>query len=70
MKTVEREIEVVENIIRILNECLSISLKNKRKEEAKNTIKDIHMCKKELQRLKEQREALVVVKEPAGDAAI
>ena len=70
MKTVEREIEVVENIIRILNECLSISLKNKRKEEAKSTIKDIHMCKKELQRLKEQKEALVVVKEPAGDAAI
>jgi hypothetical protein len=68
MKTVEREIEVVENIIRILNECLSISLKNKRKEEAKSTIKDIHMCKKELQRLKEQREALI--KEPAGDAAI
>jgi hypothetical protein len=68
MKTVEREIEVVENIIRILNECLSISLKNKRKEEAKSTIKDIHLCKKELQRLKEQREALV--KEPAGDAAI
>ena len=68
MKAVN-EIEVVENIIRLLNECLSISLKNKRKEEAKRTIQDIHLCKKELNRLKEEREARLV-KEPAGDAAI
>ncbi len=71
MKTVEREIEVVENIMRILNECLAISLKNKRREEAKRTIQDIHLVQKELSRLKVEREAaLVSVKEPAGDAAI
>lgn len=70
-RNVEREIEVVENIMRLLNECLTISLKNKRREEAKNTMKDIHLVKKELNKLKAEREAaLVAVKEPAGDAAI
>lgn len=48
---VEHEIKVVRNIIRILNDCLAISMKHKRKEECKTIMKDINNCEKELNRL-------------------
>jgi hypothetical protein len=51
MKEIIREIEVVENMIKLLKECLAISLSNKRKEEAKRTIQDIKLCETELQKL-------------------
>jgi hypothetical protein len=53
----EREIKVVENIIRLLRDCLAISIKHKRKEECRSTIKDIQKCEEELQRLIGIREA-------------
>jgi phosphopantothenate synthetase len=51
------EIKVVENIIRLLNDCLAISMKNKRKEECKRIIVDIKNCEIELHRLIEIRTA-------------
>lgn len=53
----EKEIKVVENIIRLLKDCLAISLKHNRKKECKSTIKDIQKCEGELQRLIGIREA-------------
>lgn len=77
---IEREIQVVENIIRLLNECLAISLKNKQKEECKSILLDMKYCKNELKRLigiraaKAAREAAkeeTEEKEPAeGNAAV
>jgi hypothetical protein len=48
---IEKEIEVVEKIIKLLKDCLAISLKHRRKEECKSTLKDIRICEIELQRL-------------------
>lgn len=74
MKDIEKEILVVENIIRLLKDCLAISRKNKRKEECKSTIKDIQLCENELKRLMNIRAAKAekdAVKEPAkGNAAV
>jgi len=53
----EREIQIVENIIRLLHDCLAISKRHNRKEECKSTLKDIKKCEEELQRLIGIREA-------------
>lgn len=54
---IEREIQVVENIIKLLKDCLAISIRHKRKKECKSTLKDIKNCEEELQRLIGIREA-------------
>jgi hypothetical protein len=65
---IEREIEVVENMIRILNDCLVIYMQNQKKRESIVVLNDIKMCKAELKKLLAAREA--AQKEPAKDAAI
>jgi hypothetical protein len=75
MKDLEKEIAVVKNLIRILNECFAIAMSNKRKEEAKSCRRDIALCTQELNRLLSIREqqlnaAAKAAKEPAGDAAV
>lgn len=56
MKDIEKEILVVENIIRILHDCLEISQRHGRKAECRRTIKDIRKTEEELTRLKAIRE--------------
>jgi hypothetical protein len=70
MKELEREIEVVENLLSLLNRCLALYIKDKKYEFAKNTRIDIETVKAELNRLITEREAELVkaVKEPLGDA--
>jgi hypothetical protein len=68
MKEVEREIEVVKNMIDILNRCLFISLKNHRVREVKSTVKDIQLCKKELRKLIVARDE--AKKEPATNGKV
>lgn len=53
----EREIKVVEVIIGQLNKCLAIYHKHKMHDEFRITLKDIQMCKEELQKLKSAKEA-------------
>ena len=52
MRDIKNEINVVENMIRMLNECLDINLKRLKKEEAKQCLLDIKYCKNELNKLK------------------
>lgn len=58
MKEKDKEIEVVENLIRILKRCLKISKDNKRFYEVIRIKHDILICKKELKLLKQEREKL------------
>jgi hypothetical protein len=51
----KNEIEVLENIIRILNRCLVISVKNARLVEVKSTLQNINTCKKELKKIREKQ---------------
>jgi hypothetical protein len=56
MKEVEKEIKVIENMIRLLNECRNISLSNNRLEEVESCNNDIKTCKQHLKKLWEKRE--------------
>jgi hypothetical protein len=51
---VKREIEVINNLIRLLNNCLVIAITHKRKDEIQEIRKDIALCKAELNKLMEQ----------------
>lgn len=51
MKDKEKEIRAVENIIRLLNSCLVIHLRNADLKSVKATIIDIQKCKRELKKL-------------------
>lgn len=66
MKDKQCEIEVLENMIRILNECFVLFMKEMHYKSAKNTLSDIQKCKKELKRLKETESA----RDAEMDAAI
>ena len=68
MKELKKEIEVVENLIRLLQECFVISLRERQFQEITKILIDIKHCKKELAILVAKKEAeLVVVKELQGD---
>ena len=68
---IDREIEVLGNMIRLLKECFSIYIQSKQKEEAKRTLKDLEICRKELQKLIEAKEvAIFAPKGEKGDAAV
>jgi hypothetical protein len=51
MKQIEKEIHIIEGVIKLLNKCLRISLKNHNFKHAKRTRSDIQICKKELEKL-------------------
>ena len=55
--SIEREIEVVENLIDQLNKCVVIFRHSKNFKEIKNTKNDIKKCKVELKRLYEIKHA-------------
>lgn len=70
MREVKREIEVVENMIRILNNCLVLYVRKNELRNIKNTLKDIQLCKKELKKLIAAKNVEVEAeKEPAQNAA-
>lgn len=51
IQEIEKEIDIIKNMIRILNECLVIYQSEKLKDEFRTCAKDIEMCTKELERL-------------------
>lgn len=55
MKEVEKEIKVIKNLIRLLNECRTIAAAHNRLEEVESCTKDINTCKEHLQKLLEKR---------------
>jgi hypothetical protein len=50
-KDIEKEIKAVENILELLNRCLRIHFKHRQFFNAKATLIDIQVCKKELKKL-------------------
>jgi prefoldin subunit 5 len=56
MKEIEREVQVIENLIRILNDCRNIALTNNRLEEVESCTNDIETCKQHLKKLWGKRE--------------
>lgn len=58
MRDLNREIEVVENIISILNRCLEVHKLEKQATSVLNCLRDIRLCKKELRRLKAEKEQI------------
>lgn len=56
MKEVEKEIKVIENMIRLINECRNIALSNFQIEEIESCNNDIKTCKQHLKKLWEKRE--------------
>jgi hypothetical protein len=67
MKDFEKESEVIANIIRLLNECLKISIQNNRKSEAIRIVQDMRMCRKELRRIKKGQRKMSTMEK--GDLA-
>jgi hypothetical protein len=58
MRDLNREIEVVENIIEILNRCLVVHKLEKQASSVVSCLNDIRLCKKELKRLKAEKEQI------------
>lgn len=62
MINLAQEIYVVENVIRLLNECLKINIETSNKIGVKSCLKDIRICKIELQRLTELQLSIGMIK--------
>ena len=58
MRDLNREIEVVENIISILNRCLEVHKLESKPKNVLSCLNDIRLCKKELRRLKAEKEQI------------
>lgn len=56
MRDLNREIEVVENIIAVLNRCLAVHKHEKQRGSIASCLNDIRLCKRELRRLKGAKE--------------
>lgn len=67
---IQKEIEVLEAMIKVLNRCTVVFKKEKKIESLKNNLMDLSKCKVELKKLIEAKEeAIKAQKEPAKDAA-
>jgi hypothetical protein len=55
MRDLEKEIAVIENLIRLLKSCRTIAKNNNRIEEVISCNKDIETCQAELKKLLERR---------------
>lgn len=67
---IQKEIDVLHAMIRVLNRCTVVFSKEKKIESLKNNLMDLAKCKSELKRLIDEREkAIEMEKEPARDAA-
>lgn len=62
-----KEIEVVENILRLLKECLAISQQQRSLDEVKRIRSDIKLCKLELKKLMDHAENTLGETEPCSD---
>jgi hypothetical protein len=49
--TIKKEIETIENIIKLLNQCYMMYRQTKNYEEAMQILKDIQVCKNEIERV-------------------
>lgn len=67
---IQKEIEVLQAMIKVLNRCTVVFKKEKKIESLKNNLMDLSKCKVELKKLIEAKEeAIKAQKEPAKDAA-
>jgi ribosomal protein L16/L10AE len=55
MKDFEKEIQIVENMIRLLNQCLTIHLKKRQFKEVKRVLSDIRICKDEIKKIQKHQ---------------
>ena len=70
IEDIQHEIEVLEAMIMVLNRCTVVFTNEKRFKSLKDNLKDLTLCKTELKKLIEAREAAIErEKEPARDAA-
>jgi len=60
MRDLNKEIEVVESIIEVLNKCLAIHKQENHHKQVLSCLDDINICKKELQRLIEERKMMLI----------
>jgi hypothetical protein len=66
----EKEIQVVETLISQLKKCMAIYHKNKKYEEIKATLRDLKICKQELERLILAKEAIIEAEKGAVGNAV
>ncbi len=67
---IQKEIEVLQAMIGVLNRCTVIFKKENKIESLINNLSDLAKCKAELRRLIKDKEAAILgAKEPAKDAA-
>ena len=59
MSQIEKEIEVIENIINVLRRCLMIYVKERDYLRMIETMKDIMKCRKELEKIKKTSEVKI-----------
>jgi hypothetical protein len=69
-KDIEKEIKAVENILELLNKCLRIHFKHCQFLNAKATLIDIQVCKKELKKLQAAKQVEVKASKELKENAI
>lgn len=62
MKNIDHEILAIKRMIRLLNQCLAINIKTSDLEAIKSCLKDIQMCKDELEKAESIKRLLVAKK--------
>jgi hypothetical protein len=69
MRDLEKEIQAVNSILKVLNKCLGVYLENREISNAKKTLRDIQIVKHELKKLTiAKAEEIKAVKEKAPNA--
>jgi len=63
----DKEIEVVKNMIRLLQECYVINIKSFNYKEAREVFNDIRVCKLELKKIRDRNAAIDQVKDVERD---
>lgn len=66
MNDVDQEIEVIQNVITLLYQCLKISKETADTHAYKSCLKDIKTCEKELYRLRNEQLFIVAAKAKKG----
>jgi hypothetical protein len=59
MRDINREIEVVESIIGVLNKCIAVYEHAKQPQQIANCLEDISKCKKELEKLIQEKKMML-----------
>lgn len=66
MNEIDQEIEVIQNVISLLYQCLKINKETSNTHGFKSCLKDIRTCEKELYRLRNEQLSIVAAKAKKG----